>query len=480
VHSDGGDRGGRSGRTEPKSTAADGAAAGREKRAVALGSVVVGIVLTGLKLVVGVLTGSLGMLSEALHSALDLGAAVITFFSVKVAARPPDRDHHYGHAKAENLSALAEAVLLFATCGWVVWEAARRLAQGDIEVEATVWSFAVMGVSVVLDIYISRRLKAAARKHRSQALEADALHYSSDILSSTVVIAGLIGVRLGVPQLDPIAALGVAALVAVASLRLSLRAVAELMDIAPHGLADEIGQRVRAVAGVEQVESLRVRRSGGVTFVDMIVSARRGLALDQADDLTDRVEAAVRELAPGSDVVVHLHPAATGESIEDRVRAVARRFAAIGDVHEISCYRDGASGRLFLTLHANVAASSSLEEAHRVVDDLEAALREELPLLEQVETHIESADVEPRGRRLDLSPAMRETLERCVRHDPNVGGVHDIFMHELPAGRVVTCHLIVARDLSMEAAHEVATQAEKCIKEVLPDVRDVVVHTEPQ
>ncbi|MEW6444145.1 MAG: cation-efflux pump [bacterium] len=452
----------------------------RRKNLLAAFSVLVGVVLTATKLVVGLVTGSLGILSEALHSLFDLGAAVITFFSVRISSRPADESHTYGHGKVENISALVEALLLLATCVWVVHEAVARLAGGKkVEVEATFWSFFVMGLSVVLDVIISRALYAGARRYGSQALEADALHYSSDILSSAVVIAGLIGTRYGYPILDPVAALGVAALVAFASVRLSVRAVHDLLDTAPKGLAQDIRKQVAAVSGVESAGPVRVRRAGASTFVDLVAEASRLLSLDQADRLADRIEAEIRGLVPESDVVVHLHPTATNETVRDAARAVSKRFAGIEDVHNVSAYRDEKSGRYFLSLHAKVAPELTFEQAHALMDRLEEALKEEIPELAQVETHMEIADGVSRGSQDELREAELGALRARILEDPLVLDLNELRRHRLGSGTLISCRICVARELSMEKVHAIATRVEEKVRSWLPEVTEVVVHTEP-
>ena len=449
------------------------------KQLLALGSVLVGVVLTATKFVVGILTGSLGILSEALHSFFDLGAALITFFSVRISSRPADETHPYGHGKAENISALVQALLLLATCAWVVHEAVQRLTVKKVEVEATFWSFCVMILSICLDLIISRLLYSGARKYGSQALEADALHYSSDILSSAVVIAGLTGARCGYPDLDPIAALGVALLVGIASVRLSTRAVHDLLDGAPRGLVEQIRSQVTTVPGVETTNSVRVRRAGSSTFVDMIVGASRLLSLDQGDRLSDRIEAQIKRIVPESDVIVHLHPVSTNETIQDAARAISKRFPRIQDVHNIWAYRDGQSGRYFLSLHAKIAPDLSLEDAHRTVDELEEALRQELPELADLETHLEIADGVSSGRKAELGREELETLRAQILEDPLVLDLCDVRLHRLSTGNLISCRVHLSRELSLERAHAIATRVEEKIRASLPEATGVVVHTEP-
>src|SRR5215470_6893293 len=254
----------------------DPVVAQREKSLVALSSVGAAVLLTSMKVVVGLATGSIGILSEAAHSGIDLVAALMTFWAVRASSKPPDQDHLYGHGKIENFSALFETGLLLATCVWIAYEAGKRLLFGGGHVEATVWSFLVMGISIIVDLSRSRALAITARKHRSQALEADALHFSTDVWSSAVVILGLLGVwfsqRTGIAWLaraDAVAALGVAGIAALVSIRLGRKAVDDLLDAAPTGLLERIARAASEVEEVVGVSQVRVRRSGPETFADV-------------------------------------------------------------------------------------------------------------------------------------------------------------------------------------------------------------------
>ena len=347
----------------------------KAKARVAALSVAVGVVLTGMKLTVGLLTGSLGILSEALHSLLDLAAAVMTWGSVRLSSKPADEAHPYGHGKIENLSALGEAALLLLTCVWIVYEAAQRLLGKAAHVEATFWAFFVMAASLLLDVLISRALSAAARKYHSQALEADALHYSSDILSSGVVIVGLVGVRFGLQILDPVAALLVAALVAVAALRLGWRAAQDLLDSSPKGWTDGLRAAIALIPGVRSVDRVRVRRSGASVFVDVVVATGRLVSVDQSHDMAEVIEGEVRRLVPESDVLVHFHPTTEGEGQLQTVHAVAQRFPQIQDIHNLYSYLNGATGRYVLCMHVKMAPALPLGEAHDLMDRLEIELK---------------------------------------------------------------------------------------------------------
>ena len=292
----------------------------QEKRSAALSSVGAAVFLTGLKIIVGVLTNSLGILAEAAHSALDLVAALVTYLSVRKSDQPPDTHHLYGHGKIENLSALAETGLPLATCVWVIYEAIQRLFFRVVVVDASVWAFVVMLISIIVDVSRSRILKRAAFKYNSQALEADALHFSTDIWSSSVVIVGLIGVRLAelrpglafLHRADAIAALGVAVIVIYVSLQLGRRCVDGLMDAAPAGLAAAIERRVAVIPGVTDCHQVRVRTSGAHVFVDLHATFSGARSLEDVHRQTEVIEAAVRELEPRADVTVHAEPAAPG------------------------------------------------------------------------------------------------------------------------------------------------------------------------
>jgi cation diffusion facilitator family transporter len=288
-----------------------------EKNSAALNSVAAAFLLTGLKVVVGLLSGSLGILAEAAHSALDCVAAIVTCFAVRAASKPADRDHAYGHGKVENLSALVETLLLLATCAWIIQESFHRLTTRHVQVDASIWAFAVMGISIAVDVSRSRMLYRVAAKHRSQALEADALHFSTDIWSSAVVIVGLLGVRLAgwypglgfLLQADAVAALIVAGIVVIVSARLGVRTIQALLDSSPPGAAEQIKAVVGAIPGVFDCHAVRVRHSGPHYFVDLHITVDGDQPLRAAHALTEAVEQAVDKTLPGADVTVHPEPA---------------------------------------------------------------------------------------------------------------------------------------------------------------------------
>jgi cation diffusion facilitator family transporter len=290
----------------------------REKKRAALSSVVAAVGLTGMKLVVGLLSGSLGILAEAAHSGLDLVAAVITFVAVSVSDRPADEAHPYGHGKVENFSALIETALLFITCAWIVYEAVQRIFFREVRVDPSLWTFLVIAVSIAVDVSRSRMLLRAAKKHQSQALEADALHFSTDVWSSAVVLGGLVLVWAGqtffpgraafLGKADAAAALGVAIIVFFVSYRLGKRTVDVLLDSAPDGLKGQITAAADEIEGVINPGKVRLRRSGARIFVDMTIEVDRNLSFERTHAIAENVEARIQALVPGADVVIHTDP----------------------------------------------------------------------------------------------------------------------------------------------------------------------------
>jgi cation diffusion facilitator family transporter len=287
-----------------------------EKKWAAMSSVIAAVGLTGFKIIVGLTTGSLGILAEAAHSGLDLMAALMTFLAVRISDKPADRNHLYGHGKAENLSALFETLLLLVTCFWILYEATHRLFFHPVDLKVTFWSFAVMITSIVVDVSRSRVLYRAAKKYNSQALEADALHFSTDIWSSGVVILGLICVKISrwVPglaflhQADSIAAILVGLIVVYISISLGIRTVQALLDVAPSGLEKKIISAVEVLPGVTDCHKVRVRYSGPQPFVDIHVLVDGNQTLKDAHNLTEEIEGIIRKLIPNADVTVHPEP----------------------------------------------------------------------------------------------------------------------------------------------------------------------------
>lgn len=356
--------------------------ANREKKAVAKSSVIASLFLTAGKLVVGIMTGSLGILSEAAHSALDLGAAMITYFAVRVSDKPADKEHHYGHAKVENFSALVESVLLLITCIWIMREAINRLFFKEVPVEINVWSFTIIIVSIIVDFSRSRALRRAAEKYKSQALEADALHFSSDIMSSLVVLAGLLLSRFGITYADSLAALVVAIIVITASIRLARRTIDALLDKAPDGLDRKIANEVMAIPGVAGVHKVRLRQSGGVIQGDLHVVMERGVSFVDGHKIASLVEEKLTRHS--DDILVHFEPEDDWEELNAAIEKTRAKVDGIMAEHssEFKEYRElqvgmGPEG-IYISMHIVLPRGNSVQEARQRCDKLENIIKTEL------------------------------------------------------------------------------------------------------
>jgi len=458
-----------------------------EKRGVALSSVIAAIGLTSMKLVVGLLTGSLGILSEALHSGLDLVAALVTFFAVRASDKPADDIHQFGHGKIENLSALIETLLLLITCVWIIYEAIVRLFFRSVAVEATAWSFVIMGISIGIDFTRSRALMRVAKKHNSQALEADALHFSTDIWSSSVVILGLtcvwLGKRFDLPWLvkaDAVAALIVAMIVVWVSIQLGRRSIRVLLDAAPQGAAGQIETAARAIPGVDEVRSIRVRQAGAQTFVEITIAVSEQFSVEEAHAVAAKVEDAICARLPGADVVVHVdtvQPA--GEDLPAQVRAAAATHAI--RVHGLSIHDVG--DRLTLHVHAEVEGNLTLEAAHERVTTFESALHQALGNETEIVTHIEPicrTASAPVDRRATKEERLRATIAEVASATCGSGAVHDIHLIAGQDGqRDLSMHCRLDRETSIVEAHRVSEQTEAALRKRLPELGRIVIHVEP-
>ncbi len=280
----------------------------KEKNRITLTSLLAAVFLTSFKLIVGLATNSLGIISEAAHSGLDLVAAAMTFFAVRVSGKPADEQHHYGHGKVENMSALFETILLLITCVWIIYEVIERLTGKHAEVIVNAWSFIVISTSIIVDISRSRALKRIAVKYNSQAIEADALHFSSDIWSSLVVLTGLICVYYDIHVADSIAALAVAVLVIIVSLRLGKRAIDVLLDSAPKGMKEKVHQLIQQIPEVSYVHNIRVRNMGPDTEIDVNIHLAPDMPLQKAHDVSTKLEEHVKNNIPRCEVHVHIEP----------------------------------------------------------------------------------------------------------------------------------------------------------------------------
>lgn len=478
----------------------------REKTLVALSSVGGAIGITSLKIIVALLTGSLGILAEAAHSGLDLVAALMTFFAVRVADRPADASHNYGHGKVENLSAFLEAGLLLLTAIWVIYEAIRRLLFREVLVDVSIWAFVVMLVSIGVDFTRSRALLRVARKLGSQALEADALHFSTDIWSSSVVIAGLLVVFLTehfhlpawLGLADAVAALGVSGIVIWVSLQLLRETVDALLDRAPEELAAQIQTYIDRVENVHEVRRVRTRRAGNKLFADVIITAPRTFTFEQTHELTERVEKAateaVRTISPQAeiDVVVHVEPTASPqETISDQIHYLAE----LAGVHAHDIHVREVGGRLEADFDLEVQSDMDLSAAHAVATRLEQAVLQNNKQVHRVTTHLEAPN-NTIVRRQDVTQRYSDMAANICRIADRIAGpgsTHDVHLyrsrpttvdlddqqakHEIELDLVL--HTTFDAHTPLSQAHIRAEEIQRALRQEYPNLGSVVIHTEP-
>ncbi len=484
----------------------------KEKRLVALSSVLAAIGLTSFKIVVGLFTGSLGILAEAAHSGLDLVAALMTFFAVRVADRPADATHPYGHGKVENLSAFLEGGLLIITAAWVIYEAVRRLLYNEGHIDPSFWAFLVMGISIVVDATRSRALMKVAKEQGSQALEADALHFRTDIWSSAVVIAGLTAVKvgqvLGVPWLDradAVAALGVSLIVLWVSFRLVKQTLDALLDRAPDRLGGMLETAALDVEGIVDVRRVRLRRAGNKLFAELVVGAPRTATFEHAHAVTEAVERAAREAVcretPNADVdvVVHVEPAATpAETTAQGIHYLALELGL--RAHDVrvrvlepeSQPRRASNPRLEADLHLEVEPNLDLRSAHDSATRLEQAIYRSYPQVRRVTTHLEAPDVSPEHRR-DVSaqqPRLVKQVRQIADQVAGNGSCHEVHVYQVmnsAAGQPsqehplydLVLHCTFAGAAPIQQVHVQAEEIERALRADLPPLGAVLIHAEP-
>ena len=468
----------------PNSTQFEAESMRRDKRAVALNSVWAAIFITGLKVVVGIYTGSLGILSEAAHSGLDLIAAVITFMSVRVSDKPADADHQFGHGKVENFSAFIETALLLLTCIWIVYEAGKRLFFHSVEIRPSIWAFVVMGTSIVIDLWRSRRLQRIADRYNSQALQADALHFSTDVWSSSVVILGLIFVTVAertqnptLMKADPLAALCVAGIVVWVSWRLARQTIDALLDAAPAGIRAQIIDHVSAVEGVLEIERVRIRRAGNHYFVDLNIALSRQVTFQRSGVVADAARAAVRQVLPEADVdVIAIPRAGQSENIFDRIRGVATRNNWY--VHDISIQE--IEGKLHVEQHVELDERLSMLQAHDLVTRLESEIRDEVREVDSILTHIESepARIE-HTQRVERDAKLEKQLLAISSRFKEIHDMHDVVFKRVGGRLYVSCHCTFDDGMTLARVHEVQTELEIAFKHAHPELYRVLIHPEP-
>jgi len=461
-----------------------GRTASAEKRSAALLSVAAACVMTGLKLFVGILTGSLGMLSDAAHSGIDLAGAGLTMLSVRVSDKPADENHPYGHAKVENISAFVETFLMLGSSVWITSEAIIRIFVHPVAVQYTFWPLLVLLLSMAVDYWRSRQLKAVADRYKSEALAADALHFASDIWSSIAVFIGLsaawIGSVLGISWLhyaDSVAAIVVSLMIVYFGWRLAWRTIAALTDSTPRETRSRFLDELHGIDGVLSVDQARMRRAGSHYFADFTLSLSRHLTFQRTEELVREATAAVRRVLPDADVVIHTVPRPTlAETIFDKVRAVAARNNVV--LHDVSV--QSFNGEQRVEQHIEVAENMPLRQAHDFVRGIEDEIRHELPEVSAVLTHIES---EPATIEHPQSLARNRKIESHLRHAaselPEIIDIHEVVVGRTGDKLQLSCHCTLPDEFPMQRVHEIITSLEDRFKLECPEVQRVLIHPEP-
>lgn len=433
------------------------------------------------KIAVWAATSSVAVLSQAVDSLLDVVALGLVFFGVRLAARPADHSHHYGHGKAENLAAFTQTILLGLVVFGVAVEAFRRLVQDPVQIETPPYAFMLLGVSAVVDAGRAWFLVRAATAGRSDALRAGALNVATDVGTALVVLVSLALTSGGIAKADAVGGLVVAAAVAVAAYRLGRRSVDVLMDRAPAALG-AIEEATARATGVAETRRVRVRGSSDHMFADVTVAAGRTASLERAHDIAEAVEQEIKAVAPGADVVVHVEPVSETSGLVERAQAAASRVEGINEVHNVlvHSFEEAGRSRLHVTLHAKVANDTPLVTAHGLSDTVEASVANELGDGVRVDTHLEPLTITAVGR--DVTAVQSELvagIEEAALEEVDVLDCHEVLVTSSPEGLVVVAHVTGRGDLPLGTLHEASERIEKRIHARHNDVASVVIHFEP-
>jgi cation diffusion facilitator family transporter len=430
------------------------------------------------KFVVGIAIGSLALISEALHSSVDVVATVVTWMVVRVSDLPADKEHHYGHGKLESLSALGIIAMLYVLAGGILVESYSRLREGAPPPTLSAIPFIVLLVDIAVNFWRARALHRAAHETRSQALAADALHFASDVLGSVAVIIGLALSGLGYGWGDAAAAVGVAVMIAMLGLRLARSTVETLVDRAPEGVSEQATAAIRAVPGVVDVERLRVRMVGSTYFIDAIVQVPRTYPIDRVEEIKRKAQAAVAKTLEDADLTFTAVPVARdNESVRERIMVIARNSGLA--VHHVTVHDLG--GKLTVSIDLEVDGEMALTAAHDIAQGLERNIRDEFGEDVEVDTHIEPLEPElPHGT--DAAPDRVETIAAALSRFTADGAIHDIHsvrVRDTDAGEIVNFHCRAAPSMSVIKVHENVDEIERALRRAFPTVKRVISHAEP-
>lgn len=449
------------------------------KTRVAVISIFASASMTAAKLIVGIAIGSLSLISEALHSGVDLVATVITWLVVRVSDRPADDEHHYGHGKIESLSALGVIAMLYVLAGGILVQAYSHLREGAPPPTLSALPFVVLLVDVAVNFWRARALHNAARDTKSQALAADALHFASDVLGSGAVIIGLTLSGFGYAWGDAAAAIGVAVVISLLGLRLARSTVETLLDRAPEGAAERASAAIAAVPGVVDIERLRVRMVGTIHFIDAIVHVPRIYPIDRIEDIKRNAQEAVSRVLDDADLTFTAVPiAGDNESIRERIMVIARNSGVA--IHHVTVHDLG--GRLTVSIDIEVDGEMPLTAAHDIAHELERNIRDEFGADAEVDTHIEPLQPDlPLGT--DAAPARVEQISQALARfaaGGTINDIHNVRVRDTDAGEIVNFHCRAAPTMSVIDVHNGVDEIERALRGAFPSVKRVISHAEPQ
>jgi cation diffusion facilitator family transporter len=430
------------------------------------------------KFAVGIAIGSLALISEALHSSVDVVATVITWLVVRVSDRPADEEHHYGHGKFESLSALFVIALLYVLAGGILVESWSRLREGAVPPTLSAIPFVVLVIDIAVNFWRARALHRAARETRSEALAADALHFASDVLGSTAVIIGLVLTGLGFAWGDSAAAIAVAVMISILGLRLGRSTIETLLDRAPEGASEKAIAAIRSVPGVVGVERLRARMVGPTHFIDAIVNVPRTYPIDRVEAIKKNAQAAVSRTLGDADLTFTAVPVARdNESVRERIMVIARNSGLA--VHHVTVHDLG--GKLTVSIDLEVDGEMELLAAHDIAHELERSIREDFGEDVEVDTHIEPLEPElPHGT--DAAPGRVEVIKAALARFAGNGAIHDIHnvrVRDTDAGEIVNFHCRAAPSMSVIKVHETVDEIERALRRAFPSIKRVISHAEP-
>jgi cation diffusion facilitator family transporter len=453
-------------------------AAHNAKSSVAAISIFASAGMAAAKFAVGIAIGSLALISEALHSSVDVVATIVTWLVVRVSDRPADEEHHYGHGKIESLSALGVIAMLYVLAGGILVESWSRLREGAPPPTLSAIPFVVLVADIAVNFWRARALHRTAHQTQSQALAADALHFASDVLGSIAVIIGLVLTGLGYAWGDSVAAIAVAIMIAALGLRLARSTVETLLDRAPEGASEKARLAIRSVPGVVDVGRLRVRMVGATHFIDAIVKVPRTYPIDRVEEVKRRAQAAVKTMLGDADLTFTAEPVAlSNESVRERIMVIARNSGLA--IHHVTVHDLG--GKLIVGIDLEVDADMALADAHEITRGLERSIREEFGEDAEVDTHIEPLQPElPLG--IDAAPDRVEAIRTALERFAWNGAIHDIHnvrVRNTEAGEVVNFHCRATPTMSVIMVHENVDEIERALRRAFPSVKRVISHAEP-